>query len=121
VAAVLEKFSKKETLKAEAGRDERLLAALVHLTILLNTVTYIGGILVCAVAYFFARRKALFLAEQASRSLVYQSIIWGLIIAGWMIYRLFPDWLGGILFWPLWALVWIIAILRAMWRAARSL
>jgi hypothetical protein len=123
VSLLLEKFGRKESLKSTAGRDIRLLAALAHVAILLNTVTYAGGLALSLALYLVARgrEQAAYLAEQAGRSLIYQCIVWGIIAAGWMFYRLLPDWLGNVLFWPLWALVWFIAILRAMWKAARCL
>lgn len=123
VSALLEKFGRKDNLRQSAGLDIRLLAALAHLSILLNIVSYAGGIAVCLALYLIARsrEKAAFLAEQASRALLYQCIVWGIIAGGWMFYKLLPDWLGNVLFWPLWALVWFIAILRALWKASRCL
>ena len=117
---ILSRFVRKNTLRQNAGRDERLVAALCHVTILLNTVTFVGGIVVCAGLYLYCRTRALYAAEQASRALIYQCGVWGIIVAGWMFYRLLPDWTGFV-FVPLGALVWTVAIVRAMWRAGRCL
>lgn len=123
VSALLERFGTRENLKTAANRDERLVASLCHLSILLNTVTYAGGIVLCLGLYLYARgrERYTYVADQASWSLVYQIGVWGIIAAGWMFYRLFPDWLGAVLFWPLWALVWSVTILRALWKAGRCL
>ena len=120
VSAIVRRFGRADSLRQNASRDERLFAALCHVTILLNTVTFVGGIALCGGVYAYARTRKLYLAEQASRALIYQCAVWGIIIGGWMIYRLLPDWLG-LIFVPLGALVWCVAILRAMWRAGRCL
>jgi hypothetical protein len=96
-------------------------AALCHLSILLNLITYVGGIAFCLVMYLIGLGGARFLAQQAGRALISQALIWGTIGAGWVIYRVLPDWLGGIFFWPFSTLVWFCAILWAIVKALRCL
>lgn len=108
-------------LKASTGQGERLAAALAHLSILLNLFTYAGGLLVCLLLYLGSTGRRPYLVRQVVRSLVAQLSVWGLIGAGWLFYRLLPDWLGPLLFSPLGALVWFVAILLALLRAARCL
>ncbi len=109
--------------KKLTGNGERLAAALCHLSILLNINTYVGGLAfagaLCLSSLFLAHRP--YLAQQASRALVWQAITWGLLGAVWVTLRLLPAWLGGFFFWPWWALVWFWAIVGAMWKAGRCL
>ena len=111
--------------KAVASRNQQLAAAACHLSILLNLFTYAGGIVVCIFFYLAAlgsdRYRARFLVEQASRALIYQAVTWGLIGAGWACYRVVPEWLGGFFFYPYCAFVWFVAILIALFKAARCL
>jgi Domain of unknown function (DUF4870) len=107
--------------KKRAGRDERMAASFCHLSILLNLFTQVGGLVVCAFFYLLAHRRNLFLEEQAGRAFIGQCVVWGITGAGWLFYRLLPDWLGNLIFLPLGALVWFFAILIAMWRAIRCL
>lgn len=117
----LRHFQRPTTTRQRPTRDQRLVVALCHVSILLNIFTYAGGIAFCALFYLLSRNRVLYVAEQASRSLVFQGIVWGIIAAGWLFYRLLPEWLAAPIFWPLGALVWFIAIIRALWRAARCL
>ncbi|NWJ98508.1 MAG: DUF4870 domain-containing protein [Chloroflexi bacterium] len=104
--------------RANASRGEKLTAALCYFSILLNTVTYGGGLLFCLLTYLLVKGRAAYLEKQATRALIFQCITWGIIIAGWTFYRLLPDWLGNIIFLPLGALVWFIAIIWSLGRAA---
>lgn len=109
------------SVKQAAGRNERLAAAACHLSILLNLFTYAGGIVVCLLLYLGAVGRARYLADQASRALLGQVITWGIIGAGWALFRILPEWLGSFLFAPYSAIVWFVVILLEMWKAARCL
>lgn len=107
--------------RGRASLSERLLAALCHISLAANIFTYVGGIGFCLLAYLLAAGRAEFLARQAAKALVAQLIVWGLIAPAWFIQLLLPGWLGGVFFWPWSLVVWFVAVLVAMFRAALCL
>ncbi len=112
------------SLKGEASREERIMAAICHLSIFLNLyfAQYpFGGIALCALFYLLATGGAEYLKQQAGKALIFQLVILCIMLAGGALYRLLPDWLGNIILMPFGVIIWFIAILVAILKAVRCL
>ncbi len=64
------------TPEAGPSAEERQWAMLAHLSILLNLVTALGGLIAAFLIYLFHRERSRYIAFQALQSLVFQLIAW---------------------------------------------
>jgi uncharacterized Tic20 family protein len=99
--------------------DERLLAGLAHISILLDLFTGLGGVLVSGVLYLWAREHSDYVAEQAMQSLYHQLRLLGLSIGGGLLASVLT---AGVAAWcvtPLLAAMWMSGISSAV-RAGKA-
>lgn len=99
------------------NHDERTLAALAHLSILLNVITIAGGLIVAGGIYLQRRERSAYLAQQASQALFFQLGLWGLTLAGGLLSWLLTAGLTSVCLLPAGVLLWTVSILYAL-RAA---
>jgi uncharacterized Tic20 family protein len=98
--------------------DERIAAALAHMSILLNPFTLVGGPIAAGIIYLGARERSTFVAEQAGQALMHQLTVWALTLGAGLGTALTGG--GGIpCLAPLGALLWMWAIWSSL-RAARA-
>lgn len=102
------------TPEAGPAGEERQWAMLAHLSILLNLVTALGGLIAAFLIYLFYRERSRYVAFHALQSLVFQLIAWvgsGLLAAcAWGITILLIPFIIGICFIPLAALLSLLPL-----------
>ena len=103
------------------NHDERSLAALAHLSILLNVITAVGGLLTSGIIYLKWRERSDYVAEQASQALFFQLGLWALTLAGGVLSWLLTAGLTSICLLPVGVLLWTVSILYALRAAMRCL
>jgi uncharacterized Tic20 family protein len=101
----------------EPAHDERTVAALAHLSILLNIVTAVGGLIAAATVYWQWRERSAYVAQQASQALFFQLGLWGLTLVGGVLSWLLTAGLTSFCLLPAGVLLWALSVLYAL-RAA---
>jgi uncharacterized Tic20 family protein len=99
------------------SKDECALAALAHLSVLLNVITAVGGLIVAAAIYWQWRERSAYVAQQASQSFFFQAGLWGLTLAGGVLSWLMTAGLASACLLPAGVLLWTVSLLYAL-RAA---
>ena len=97
--------------------DERNLAALAHVSILLNVITMVGGLIAAGAIYLRWRERSAYVAQQASQALFFQLGLWGLTLVGGVLSWLLTAGLVSACLLPGGVLLWAVSILYAL-RAA---
>jgi uncharacterized Tic20 family protein len=99
------------------NHDERTVAALAHLSILLNLITVVGGLIAAGAIYLHWRERSAYVAQQAGQALFFQLGLWGLTLTGGVLSWLLTAGLTSVCLLPAGVLLWTISILYAL-RAA---
>ena len=107
--------------KMTTDRDERTVAALAHLSILLDVATAVGGLIAAAAIYVRWRERSPYVAQQASQALFFQLGLWGLTLAGGVLSWTLTAGLTSVCLLPAGVLLWTLGILYALHAAARCL
>ena len=107
--------------KVELTQDERTLAALAHLSILLNVFTLVGGLIAAGTIYVRCRERSTYVAQQAGQALFFQLGLWGLTLAGGLLGGLLTAGLTSLCLLPVTVLLWMAGILYALRAAMRCL
>jgi uncharacterized Tic20 family protein len=102
-------------------RDERTMAALAHMSVLLNVFTAVGGLIAAGAIYVRWRERSAYVASQASQALFFQLGLWGLTLAGGVLSWLLTAGLTSVCLLPACVLLWAAGILYALRAAARCL
>ena len=103
------------------NHDERSLAALAHLSILLNVITAVGGLVTAGIIYLKWRERSDYVAEQASQALFFQLGLWALTLAGGVLSWMLTAGLTSVCLIPAGVLLWTFSILYALRAAMRCL
>ena len=103
------------------NQDERTLAALAQLSIVLNVFTAVGGLIVAGVIYWQSRGRSAYVAQQSSQALFFQLGLWSLTLAGVVLSWLLTAGLASLCLLPAGVLVWAFSILYALRAATRCL
>ena len=107
--------------KTTPSHDERNVAALAHLSILLNVITLVGGLIAAGGIYLQWRERSAYVAQQASQALFFQLGLWGLTLAGGVLSWLLTAGLASVCLLPAGVLLWVVSILYALRAAVRCL
>jgi len=99
--------------------DERTLAALAHLSILLNVITLVGGLIVSGGIYLGGRARSDYVAQQAGQALLFQLGLWGVTLVGGVLSWVLTAGLTSFCLLPVGVLLWAISILYAIRAASR--
>jgi uncharacterized Tic20 family protein len=101
------------------NHDERTLAVLAHLSILLNLITLVGGLIAAGAIYVQWRERSAYVAQQASQALFFQLGLWGLTLAGSVLSWVLTAGLISFCLLPAAVLLWTASIIYALRAAIR--
>jgi uncharacterized Tic20 family protein len=96
------------------NHDERTLAALAHLSILLNLITLVGGLIAAGIIYLQWRERSAYVAQQAVQALFFQLGLWGLTLVGGVLSWVLTAGLTSFCLVPGGVLLWAVSTLYAL-------
>lgn len=100
-----------------SAADERSLAALVHLSALLNIFTGFLGPVAAFVVWLVYRERSHAVARHAMRSVVYQSVWLVGLFVGWSVTFFLTAFVVGLLLWPVMGVLTLAFFGHALYEA----